>query len=123
MAKRSINSILIATELHRLELAKAVVLRRLTLRMPFDKVINTEPEVLFTILTTVKSPVFREFVLELTTLPAEYRGPSVDHWDHWVKVGNFFWKQFVRNFRVTIKTSMGRYRCGVERICFEASQE
>lgn len=122
MAKRLINSILIGpTELHRLKLTKAVVLRRLTLRMPFDRVINTEPEVLFTILTTIRSPVFREFVLELTTLPAEYRG--MEHWGHWMRVGRFFWKQLARNRKITIKSSMGRSRCGVERIYFEASQD
>jgi hypothetical protein len=125
MAECLINFLSIGptSELDHLELTKAAALRRLTLRMPFDRAINEEPEVLLPILTTVKSPVFREFVLELTTLPAEYRGPSVEHWDHWLKVGNFFWLQFVGNFKITIKTSMGRYRWGVERICFEASQD
>jgi len=44
--------------------------------------------------STITSPVFSEFVLELGKLPSQFSRSSWEHWGHWGHVDKFFGERF-----------------------------
>lgn len=58
-------------------------------------------------LSTITSPVFCEFVLELGKLPSQFSRPSFEHWGHWQDgIDKLFEKRFAErgDFRLIIRT-------------------
>ena len=108
MAGRSVDFLSTGSiQLRSLELGKMTTLRRLTFRIPFHQAV--EPNVLIGELSTIKSPAFCEFVLEMIMPKHQGIGPLFDHQEHWSKIIEFFQEQFTPRggFKVTIKTGPG----------------
>lgn len=74
--------------------------------MPFYLATIIKPEVLVRMFSSIKSPFFCEFVLELIALPPQFGARSLDEWGRWKEVDKFLDEKFCRRgrFRVIIRT-------------------
>ena len=90
-------------EFQRLGFTENAVLRRLTLRIPFPDVLVSPPSPLLSALSTITSPAFCEFVLEL---PPQVNRLGSNDWDDWKEVDHYFEERFSthKDFRVIIRT-------------------
>ena len=94
-------------ELEDLKLTQNAVLRRFILRMSFRQVPTFALQILPRVISTIMSPVFCEFVLELTRVPPSYPwGPWMLDWGHWRRIDRFLEDQFSEcgDFRFVIRT-------------------
>ena len=83
------------------------MIRRLTYRMPFHQAITIGPKLIHGVLFTITSPAFREFVLELSTLPSWFDASSLDNWGDTDRlIEERFAKD--RDFKLIIR--MGKHR-------------
>ena len=82
-----------------------MVLRCLTLRLVFPLLPVFERDHLLKALSTSRSPIFSEFVLELGGLPVYFSRSSSEHWGCWEEIDNFL-EEFSRHddFRFIIRT-------------------
>jgi hypothetical protein len=89
-----------------LGLAKIRGLRRLALRTALCRVFVLELDVLIGVLSTISSPTFCEFVLELILFPAHFDETSSENWGRWEKVDEFLHGRFAQrgDFKVIIRT-------------------
>lgn len=89
-----------------LELGRIAGLRRFTLRMKFDHVSNLRRNSLLEVLSTITSPVFCEFVLEVDVLPVQFNGSYSKDWGCWTEIDRLLKKRFARHgtFRLVIRT-------------------
>ena len=97
---------IVHTELGYLKLTEMLVLRRLTFRTTFDQVLFLDHPLLG-VLSTITSPVFREFVLELGRSVPPPEGQSMGGWGLWKNFDDFFEERFARHgdFRLIIRIS------------------
>lgn len=88
-----------------------MALRRLTCRMPTQQAIIVEPDALIRLLSTIMSPIFCEFVLDLklevNELPTYYTLPPSEDWSRWVQIDKFLEDRFAKNgpFKVIVRTN------------------
>jgi len=82
------------------------VLRRLTFRLAFPHMSVLPFKLAFGALSTIRSPDFCEFVLELGKVPSRLILPSSEYWGYWGKVDRFFeeWWTKHQDFRLVIRT-------------------
>jgi len=92
--------------LYCLKLTKMTVLRRLTCRMPFHLAIIIKADALVGMFSTVKSPFFCEFVLELSALPSQFDARRSEDWGRWRAIDEFLEEKFAKcgDFKVIIRT-------------------
>lgn len=92
--------------MHNLKFTQFPVLRRLTLRVVFLQLSFLALELLPRSISTVTSPVFCEFVLELSALPSHFDGPSSAYWGGWDRIDRFLEGRFANRegFRLIIRT-------------------
>ena len=85
---------------------KLTVLRRLTFRMTLSQVHTYLPDRFLQVLSTIKSPAFREFVLELRTRPLYFDWLPSEERGRWEEVEKFFEEQLAvhEDFRFIIRT-------------------
>ena len=81
-------------------------LRRFTFRVPFTDMTVLDHDALLRALSTITSPVFSEFVLELGGLPTHFHGPSSKYRGRWKEIGELLENQFALHgdFRLNIRT-------------------
>src|SRR5579872_6987111 len=81
-------------------------LRRLTFRLSSRQMSIIQRDVLLRVLATITSPVFCEFVLELSGVPSQFTGPSSAYWGRWGSIDDFIDERFSQrgDFRVIIST-------------------
>jgi hypothetical protein len=95
-------------ELKGLSFTGTKTLRQLTLRMAFYEASNFQPDVLLEALSTITSPVFREFVLEIDQISSVswFSWPSLERWGRWEEVDRFLGERFAErgDFKVVIRT-------------------
>ena len=91
-------------QLTSLEFTELVVLRRLTLRTVLPRLWCVAYEMLR--VTTITSPVFREFVLELGGLFSDFGWPANAYWGRWSLVDKFLEQHFAehRDFKLIVRT-------------------
>ena len=91
---------------HRPNFTEITLLRRLTVRMPFRQAMTIEPYILLQTLSSIASPVFREFVIELPKLLSQFEDQTLQDWGHWVGIDKYLEGRFSRHrdFRLTIRT-------------------
>ena len=103
-ADRFSDPSIVHTELRYLKLTEMAFLRRLTIRTTFNNVFLDLDSPLLGMLSTIVSPVFCEFVLELggTAPPPERR--SMKTWTLWRDFDNLFEERFARHgdFRLVV---------------------
>ena len=107
ISKRLTDSLLTGgAELVGFELGRVTTLSRLTLRVAFRQVYILKRDALLALLSSIKSLVFCEFVLELGRLPPHFRGPPLDHWGFWKGIDHLLEEKFARygSFRFIIRT-------------------
>ena len=99
-------------ELHCLELREAPLLRQFTLRMLFYQASHLALESLVGVISTITSPFFCQFVLELSQLPSHFHGPSYTRWDRWKEIDTFLDNQFAgrEDFKLIIRTGEVPYQ-------------
>ena len=83
----------------------ATNLRSLTLRVDFQGIVHL-PEVLFRTLSTITSPFFSEFVLEVVWIPENLKARDASKWwGVWTRVDEIFERiNIERDFRVVIRS-------------------
>lgn len=88
-----------------LRFTKLSVLRRLTLRIAFPHMFTFERTLLLRALSTIVSPNFCEFALELCKLPPHFKRPSSELWGSWGKIDEFLVGRFSERegFKVVIR--------------------
>ena len=93
-------------ELWGLGFTKLTVLRRLTFRMTLSQLHTYLPDRFLQVLSTIKSPAFREFVLELRTRPFYFDWLPSEERGRWEEVEKFFEEQLAvhEDFRFIIRT-------------------
>lgn len=109
------------SELDELRFTDLTVLRRLTLRTTFFRMSNLPRDALCITLSSITSPSFSEFVLELGILPFP-SGLRFELWDDCDEVDSFLEERFAKNrdFKFIIKTSELHDRGAFERYAKEA---
>jgi hypothetical protein len=87
------------------------VLHRLTLRMSCHQMESFKPDTLLGVLSTVTSPVFHEFVLELDGFPSWFDEASPMHRDRWEGIDELLEERFAErgDFMVIIRTGGSYY--------------
>ena len=93
-------------ELENLKFTQNTVLRRFILRMSFRQVSTFALEMLPRVISTITSPAFCEFVLELTRVPSPSYWETSIYWGHWERIDRFLENQFSErgDFRLVIRT-------------------
>ena len=93
-------------ELWGLGFTKLTALRRLTFRMTLSQLHTYLPDRFLQVLSTITSPVFREFVLELRTRPFYFDWLPSEERGRWEEVEKFFEEQLAvhEDFRFIIRT-------------------
>ena len=94
-------------ELQYLNLTEMAVLHRLTFRTTFDQVFFLDRPLVLGVLSTITSPAFHEFVLELGRSISHSEGWSMTSWGLWRDFDDFFEERFAKHgdFRLIIRTS------------------
>lgn len=89
-----------------LDFQAAKVLRRLTLHVTFPQVFFPDTDTLLETLSTITSPDFCEFVLELDKYLSDSDVPNPRHWRHWEKIDEFLEERFAErgDFRLVVRT-------------------
>jgi hypothetical protein len=89
-----------------LTLAELTVLRRLTFRMAFSQVSNFRWDLLLRVLSTIVSPIFYEFVLELREPPSIFGRALSEHWERWKDIDALLEERFAEHgdFRFVVRT-------------------
>ena len=87
-----------------LKLTGMTTLHRLTCRAPFKSAI-IRPDLLIELFSTINSPFFCEFVLELATIPSQLEPRYLYLWGHWKEIDEFLEGKFSRrgDFKVIIR--------------------
>jgi len=82
------------------------VLRRLTFRLAFLHMSVLPFKLAIGALSTITSPDFCEFVLELGKVPSHFVQPSSEHWGYWGNIDRFFEERWTKreDFRLIIRT-------------------
>ena len=82
------------------------VLRRLTFRLAFSHMSVLPFKLALGALSTIKSPDFCEFVLELGKVPSQFIETPSEYWGYWGNIDRFFEEQWTRreDFRLIIRT-------------------
>ena len=94
-------------ELQNLGFAELIVLRRVAFQtVLLNQVHASVLDSLLRALSTIRSPVFREFVLELGGNPDMFGGLPSSYWGCWKKIERFLEEQFAMHddFRFIIRT-------------------
>ena len=80
------------------------VLRQLTIRTTFNYVFLDHDNLFFGMLSTIISPVFCEFVLELSGSAPPHERRCTEDWDFWRDLDKLFEERFARrgDFRLII---------------------
>ena len=92
-------------ELYSLTLARVTALRRLTLRMTFLQVFFFQRALLREALSTITSPVFREFVVELREPPIPSKMLPLEYMGRWEEIDKLLEERFAKHedFKVIIR--------------------
>lgn len=95
------------SQLYYLQLAQTTVLHRLTCRLPFHLATLIKPDVFVGMFSTITSPFFCEFVLELSALPFQFDARSPDDWGRWREIDKFLEDKFSKrgDFKVIIRAA------------------
>ena len=82
------------------------VLRRLTFRLAFPHMSSLPFKLTIGALSTIRSPNFCEFVLELGKLPSEFSRSPAEHWGYWGNIDRFFDERWAErgDFKLIIRT-------------------
>lgn len=82
------------------------VLRRLTFRLAFPHMSVIPFKLALGALSTIRSPNFCEFVLELGKVPSQFIQSSSEHWGYWGNIDRFFEERWTEreDFRLIIRT-------------------
>ena len=74
--------------------------------MPFPQLPALSRQLTSGMFSTITSPVFSEFVLELGKLPSQFSRSSWEHWGHWGHVDNIFGERFAGrgDFSLIVRT-------------------
>lgn len=90
-----------------LNFAKLTVLRRLTLRMEFSQVSTFERDPFLRALSTIASPLFCEFVIELDRPPVHFDRSPLEHWGRWGAIDRFLAGKLAQpgDFRFVIRAN------------------
>jgi hypothetical protein len=83
-----------AGELRGLEFTEVTLLRRLKFRMLFPQISTLNYDLLLGALSTITSPVFCQFALELYGYSSRFGGGNSMVWDGWKKVDRFLEERF-----------------------------
>ncbi|KAF9781756.1 hypothetical protein BJ322DRAFT_1111680 [Thelephora terrestris] len=86
------------------------IIRRLTYRMPFHQAIVNGPELIYGVIFTITSPVFCEFVLEMSTLPSLFDTPSLEVLGYWGKTDGLLEERFAKHGHFRLIIRMGKHR-------------
>lgn len=89
-----------------LNFSGSMVLRRLTFRVPFPELSVLSLEVILRALSTIVSPAFSEFTLELGKLPSQFSRHPSEHWGRWNEIDKLFGGQLGErgDFRLIVRT-------------------
>lgn len=101
------NFILVGhAELRDIRFTAIAILHRFTLRFVFPNIAFFLLNLLPRAISTITSPVFCEFALELGGLPSHFNLSPSEHWGDWGEIDKLLEEQFARlgNFRLVIRT-------------------